>query len=192
MALTERVSILTGGPGTGKSTITASIIALLQTRGRRVLLAAPTGRAAKRLHETTGMEAKTIHRLLEFSPAAGNAFQRNQEPPPPPPPPPLDTDLLIIDETSMVDILLVNHLLEAVPLGTHLLLVGDVDQLPSVGPGNVLRDLIASEVIPVTRLETIFRQAEDSYIIVNAHRINQGEMPVFCRQHARLFPFSRS
>jgi len=172
MALTEKVSILTGGPGTGKTTITRSIIQLLQAKRCSVLLCAPTGRAAKRLSEATGLEAKTIHRLLEVKPAEGFRFARDQENP-------LDADIVIVDETSMVDILLMNHLLKAVEAGSHLLLVGDVDQLPSVGAGNVLRDLIASETIPVTRLDTIFRQAEDSYIIVNAHRINRGEMPVY-------------
>ncbi|MBN2391390.1 MAG: ATP-dependent RecD-like DNA helicase [Anaerolineae bacterium] len=179
MALTEKVSILTGGPGTGKTTITRSIIHLLLAKHRSVLLCAPTGRAAKRLSEATGLEAKTIHRLLEVKPAEGFRFARDQDNP-------LDADMVIVDETSMVDILLMNHLLKAVEAGSHLLLVGDVDQLPSVGAGNVLRDLIASEVIPVTRLDTIFRQAEDSYIIVNAHRINRGEMPV-CNGPARDF-----
>lgn len=183
MALTSKVSILTGGPGTGKSTITGSIIQLVQARKRSVMLAAPTGRAAKRLNEATGIEAKTIHRLLEFKPGDRNAFLRDQKNP-------LDADLVIIDETSMVDILLMNHLLAAVDQGSHLLLVGDVDQLPSVGPGNVLRDLIQSGVIPVTRLEQIFRQAEDSYIIVNAHRINQGEMPIFSQNSKDFFLFS--
>jgi exodeoxyribonuclease V alpha subunit len=182
-ALTQKVSILTGGPGTGKSTITGSIIRILQARKASVLLAAPTGRAAKRLSEATGLEAKTIHRLLEFKPGLGNQFLRDKENP-------LDTDLVIIDETSMVDILLMNHLLGAIDQGSHVLLVGDVDQLPSVGPGNVLRDLIASEVAPVTRLDTIFRQAEDSYIIVNAHRINQGEMPLFSQNAKDFFLFS--
>jgi exodeoxyribonuclease V alpha subunit len=172
MALTERVSILTGGPGTGKSTITGSLIDLLRAKGRTVLLAAPTGRAAKRLSEATGLPAKTIHRLLEFKPGLGNTFLRDRENP-------LDADLVIVDEASMIDILLMNHLLKAIEAGTHLLLVGDIDQLPSVGPGNVLRDLISSEVVPVTRLKTIFRQSESSYIIVNAHRINEGKMPVF-------------
>jgi exodeoxyribonuclease V alpha subunit len=172
MALTCKVSILTGGPGTGKSTITGSIIRLIQARNRSVLLAAPTGRAAKRLNEATGLESKTIHRLLEFKPTGGSLFLRDQKNP-------LDADLIIVDETSMVDILLMNHLLAAVDQGSHLLLVGDVDQLPSVGPGNVLRDMIQSAVIPVTRLEQIFRQAEDSFIILNAHKINQGEMPIF-------------
>ncbi|HOU12296.1 MAG TPA: ATP-dependent RecD-like DNA helicase [Anaerolineae bacterium] len=179
MALTEKVSILTGGPGTGKTTITRSIIQLLLAKRCSVLLCAPTGRAAKRLSEATGLEAKTIHRLLEVKPAEGFRFARDQENP-------LDADMVIVDETSMVDILLMNHLLKAVEAGSHLLLVGDVDQLPSVGAGNVLRDLIASDVIPVTRLDTIFRQAEDSYIIVNAHRINRGEMPV-CNGPARDF-----
>ncbi len=154
MALTEKVSILTGGPGTGKSTITASVIKLLQTKGGSVLLCAPTGRAAKRLSETTGQEAKTIHRLLEYKPAQSTPFVRDQSNP-------LDSDLIIVDETSMVDILLMNHLLNAIDAGCHLLLVGDVDQLPSVGPGSVLRDMIDSDVIPVTRLDTIFRQAEE-------------------------------
>jgi exodeoxyribonuclease V alpha subunit len=182
MALTNKVSILTGGPGTGKSTITGSIIRLIKQRSHSVLLAAPTGRAAKRLSEATGLEGKTIHRLLEFKPGVNGPFLRDQENP-------LDADLIIIDETSMVDILLMNHLLGAVEQGSHLLLVGDVDQLPSVGPGNVLRDMIASGVIPVTRLETIFRQAEDSFIIVNAHRINQGETPIFSRGARDFFLF---
>jgi len=185
MALTEKVSILTGGPGTGKTTVTRGIIELLQARRHTVLLAAPTGRAAKRLAETTGLAAKTIHRLLEFKPSEGFKFLRDQKNP-------LDTDLIIVDETSMVDILLMNHLLKAVEAGSHLLLVGDVDQLPSVGPGNVLRDLIDSAVIPVTRLDTIFRQAEDSFIIVNAHRINRGEMPLFGKGARDFFLFRES
>ena len=182
MALTEKVSVLTGGPGTGKSTITFSIIQLLKQRHCTVLLAAPTGRAAKRLSEATGLEAKTIHRLLEFSPTSSDPFVRDQENP-------LDADMIIIDETSMVDILLLNHLLSAIETGSHIVFVGDVDQLPSVGPGNVLRDMIDSEVIPVTRLDTIFRQSEDSYIIVNAHRINQGEFPQFTTQSKDFFLF---
>ncbi len=185
MALTEKVSILTGGPGTGKSTITASVIRLLQTKGGSVLLCAPTGRAAKRLNEATGQEAKTIHRLLEYKPAQSTPFVRDQSNP-------LDADLIIVDETSMVDILLMNHLLNAIDAGCHLLLVGDVDQLPSVGPGSVLRDLIDSGVIPVTTLDTIFRQAEDSFIIVNAHRINNGEMPFFDRNAKDFFLFPES
>ena len=184
-ALTEKVSILTGGPGTGKSTITASVIRLLRAKNCSVLLAAPTGRAAKRLSESTGIEAKTIHRLLEFKPATGNEFLRDRDNP-------LDADLIIIDETSMVDILLMNHLLSAVAPGSHLLLIGDADQLPSVGAGNVLRDLIASGALPVTRLDTIFRQAAGSYIIRNAHRINQGEMPIFSANSRDFFLFSES
>lgn len=182
-ALTQKVSILTGGPGTGKSTITGSIIRMVLARKNSVLLAAPTGRAAKRLSEATGLEAKTIHRLLEFKPGGGSTFLRDKDNP-------LDSDIVIIDETSMVDLLLMNHLLAAIDQGSHLLLVGDVDQLPSVGPGNVLRDLIASGVAPVTRLDTIFRQAEDSYIIVNAHRINQGEMPLFPQNAKDFYLFS--
>jgi exodeoxyribonuclease V alpha subunit len=188
MALTKKVSILTGGPGTGKSTITAAIIQLLGAKHRSVLLTAPTGRAAKRLSEATGLEASTIHRLLEFTPRAGNAFLRDQENP-------LDTDMVIVDEASMIDILLMNHLLKAVDVGTHLLFVGDVDQLPSVGPGNVLRDMIASELdgerplIPVTRLDVIFRQAVDSFIVVNAHRINQGKMPLISKKARDFFLF---
>ncbi len=183
MALTEKVSILTGGPGTGKSTITSSIIKLLRMQSGSVLLCAPTGRAAKRLTETTGLEAKTIHRLLEYKPTAQSTFARDRENP-------LNADLIIVDETSMIDILLMNHLLDAVELGSHLLLVGDIDQLPSVGPGNVLRDLIASQVLPVTRLDTIFRQSENSYIVVNAHRINNGEMPMFPKDAADFFLFA--
>ncbi len=182
MALTERVSVLTGGPGTGKTTITKAIIQLLQAKGHSVLLAAPTGRAAKRLSELTGLPGKTIHRLLEFSPGEGSMFLRDRENP-------LDADMIIVDEASMIDILLMNHLVKAIEAGSHLLLVGDIDQLPSVGAGNVLRDLIACETIPVTRLETIFRQAEDSYIIVNAHRINQGQMPIFAESAQDFFLF---
>jgi exodeoxyribonuclease V alpha subunit len=182
MALLSRASILTGGPGTGKTTIMRSLIRLLNQSKCSVLLAAPTGRAAKRLSEATGMEAKTIHRLLEYSPSQESGFTRTHAHP-------LDADLIIIDETSMVDILLMNHLLDAIPPGSHLLLVGDMDQLPSVGPGNVLRDLIQSAALPVTRLSTIFRQAEGSFIITNAHRINQGEMPIFSQESQDFFLF---
>ncbi len=187
------VVVLTGGPGTGKTTTVRTILQLCKQAQRRVLLAAPTGRAAKRLGETTGEQAKTIHRLLEFKPAEGMTFQRNEENP-------LDADLLIVDEASMLDQVLTNHLLKAVAPGTHLLLVGDVDQLPSVGAGNVLKDLIAAieaisgqgpESAAVVRLDTIFRQASGSYIISNAHRINQGQMPVIDNEQAtRLFPVS--
>jgi exodeoxyribonuclease V alpha subunit len=183
MSLTSKVSILTGGPGTGKSTITRNIIQLAHHNDCSVILAAPTGRAAKRLQETAGIQAKTIHRLLEFSPSAGNQFMRDRDNP-------LNADLIIIDETSMVDILLMNHLLNAIGAGSHLLLVGDVDQLPSVGPGNVLKDLINSQRFPVTRLQTIFRQSHDSHIILNAHRINQGDMPLFEKNTRDFFLFS--
>ena len=182
MAFANKVSIITGGPGTGKSTITGNIIQLLKENNCSVLLAAPTGRAAKRLSETTGIEAKTIHRLLEYSPGEIGHFQRDQKNP-------LNADLIIIDEASMVDILLMNHLLSAIELGSHVLLIGDKDQLPSVGPGNVLNDLISSAIIPVTRLDTIFRQAADSFIILNAHRINHGEMPIFSKDSKDFFLF---
>ncbi|WP_075074028.1 SF1B family DNA helicase RecD2 [Longilinea arvoryzae] len=183
MALMQKVSIITGGPGTGKSTITRNIIELALAARLSVLLAAPTGRAAKRLSETTGLEARTIHRLLEYTPAAGNQFSRNAQNP-------LDADLIIVDEMSMVDIALMRHLVDAIGEGTHLVLVGDVDQLPSVGPGNVLRDCIHSGVLPVSRLTTIYRQADDSYIIVNAHHINQGEAPEFSKKSSDFFLFA--
>ncbi|MEZ4859864.1 MAG: AAA family ATPase [Caldilineaceae bacterium] len=200
-ALTHRLTVLTGGPGTGKTTTVRTLLQICEQFNYRVLLAAPTGRAAKRLAETTGCEAKTLHRLLEFKPAEGISFQRNGENP-------LEGALLIVDEASMLDLVLTNHLLKAVPPGMHLLLVGDVDQLPSVGAGNVLKDIIGAieaatfqgapaAVVPggkqiafalpptnvgnqwatVVRLQTIFRQAAGSYIITNAHRINQGQMP---------------
>jgi exodeoxyribonuclease V alpha subunit len=182
MALTAKVSVLTGGPGTGKTSVTRSIIQLLRAKGCSVLLAAPTGRAAKRLSEATGLPAKTVHRLLEFKPSQGFKFLRDRDNP-------LDADMIIVDETSMMDVLLMNHLLKAVEAGSHLLLVGDADQLPSVGPGNVLHDIIASDVVPVLRLETIFRQAADSFIIVNAHRINEGQMPQFPKGAQDFFLF---
>ena len=166
IALTSKIMVLTGGPGTGKSTTTMGIIRAF--RGMNVLLAAPTGRAAKRLSEVTGMEAKTIHRLLEFKPPEG--YQRNQDHP-------LEGDLLIVDECSMVDVILMFALLRAVPDSMRVILVGDVDQLPSVGAGNVLRDIIESGVFPVVTLTKIFRQAASSRIITNAHRINHGEFP---------------
>ena len=170
MALTSTVSVLTGGPGTGKTTTLRTVMTLLQARGYRAALCSPTGRAARRLAETTGAEARTIHRLLEFSPQNGPHFKRNADHP-------LECDLLIVDEVSMLDVLLANHLLKAVPSGAHVLLVGDTDQLPSVGPGRVLRDLLESMVVPSVHLDTIFRQAEGSGIITNAHRINHGELP---------------
>ena len=167
-AVTSKVMVLTGGPGTGKTTTTQGIIAALKKAGLRVLLAAPTGRAAKRMSEATGMETKTIHRLLEYNPQDG--YKRNDENP-------LEGDALIVDECSMIDILLMNNLLKAVPVGMRLVFVGDIDQLPSVGAGNVLRDIIDSQRIPVVRLVRIFRQAQKSRIVMNAHAINQGRFP---------------
>ena len=168
------VLILTGGPGTGKTTTINAIIRFFETQGMDVLLAAPTGRAAKRMQETTGKEARTIHRLLELSkvPEMGDnryIFERNESNP-------LETDVVIIDEMSMVDIVLLHSLLKAVMVGTRVIFVGDVNQLPSVGPGNVLKDLIASEEFEVVKLSKIFRQASESDIIVNAHKINAGEL----------------
>ena len=167
-AVTSKVMVLTGGPGTGKTTTTQGIIAALKKAGLRVLLAAPTGRAAKRMSEATGMEAKTIHRLLEYNPQDG--YKRNDENP-------LEGDALIVDECSMIDILLMNNLLKAVPVGMRLVFVGDIDQLPSVGAGNVLRDVIDSQRIPVVRLVRIFRQAQKSRIVMSAHAINRGKFP---------------
>lgn len=167
-ATVSKVMVLTGGPGTGKTTTTLGMIAVLRSRGKHILLAAPTGRAAKRMTETTGMEARTIHRLLEFKPPEG--YQRNEENR-------LEGDVLIVDECSMIDVILMNALLKAIPPRMQLILVGDVDQLPSVGAGNVLRDIIDSGVFPVVRLTRIFRQARSSRIILNAHRINTGEFP---------------
>ncbi|PWB68673.1 MAG: ATP-dependent RecD-like DNA helicase [Anaerolineales bacterium] len=180
MALSHPLSILTGGPGTGKTTCLKALIDALEAQHRKYALASPTGRAAKRLSEATGRSAKTIHRLLEFSPLEG--FKRNEKQP-------LDLDFLVVDEASMLDLILTNNLLKAVRPGTHVLLVGDVDQLPSVGAGDVLRDLIASGVAPVTRLNAIFRQAANSKIITNAHLINQGKFPVFSGGEGDFFLF---
>lgn len=167
------VEIITGGPGTGKTTIINCIIELFEGAGLNVVMGAPTGRAAKRMSEATGREAKTIHRLLElgYSDDEDTAFLKDEESP-------LECDVIIIDEASMVDIMLMNSLLKAVSLGTRVIIVGDVDQLPSVGPGNVLRDLIESKCVKVVKLKDIFRQSKESLIIVNAHRINNGEMPL--------------
>ena len=169
LVLASKVAVITGGPGTGKTTLLDAILRILVAKGVRVLLAAPTGRAAKRMTEQTGIEAKTLHRLLEVDPANGG-FKKGLESP-------LVCDLLVVDEISMVDVPLMNALLKAVPPGAGLLLVGDVDQLPSVGPGQVLSDIISSQAIPTARLTEVFRQAATSRIIVNAHRINQGQMP---------------
>ena len=165
-AISSKIMVLTGGPGTGKTTTTMGIISAYQMAGCRILLAAPTGRAAKRMYEATGMEAKTIHRLLEFKPPEG--YQKNEDKP-------LDGDVLILDECSMVDVILMYNLLKAIPEHMSLILVGDTDQLPSVGAGNVLKDVMDSGRIPVVRLTRIFRQAQGSRIIMNAHRINKGE-----------------
>jgi exodeoxyribonuclease V alpha subunit len=165
-AVTSKFMVLTGGPGTGKTTTTLGIIQAFRASGLQVLCAAPTGRAAKRMSEATGMEAKTIHRLLEFKPPQG--YQRNMENP-------LEADVLILDECSMVDIILMYNLLKAVPDAMAVVMVGDTDQLPSVGAGNVLNDIIDSETVPVVKLKRIFRQAQGSRIIMNAHRINQGK-----------------
>ena len=167
-AVQSKVLVLTGGPGTGKTTTTLGIITAFREVGAKILLAAPTGRAAKRLSEATGMEAKTIHRLLEVKPPEG--YQKNEENP-------LEGDVLIVDECSMIDIMLMYNLLKAIPDTMTLILVGDIDQLPSVGAGNVLRDIIDSACFPVVRLTRIFRQAQTSRIIMNAHRINAGKMP---------------
>jgi exodeoxyribonuclease V alpha subunit len=168
--LTRKMLVITGGPGTGKTTLVRGIVRILEKKGQKVLLAAPTGRAAKRLAEATGGAATTLHRLLEFDPRS-RAFTRNREHP-------LSSDLLIIDEASMLDTVLAYHVLRAVPDPGRLILVGDVDQLPSVGPGRVLADIIRSDAVEVVRLTEIFRQAERSLIVVNAHRVNQGQMPV--------------
>src|SRR5262249_34487383 len=183
MALTNKVSVLTGGPGTGKTTSLKTIIMALEQRGEKFLLASPTGRAAKRLSEATEAEAMTIHRLLEFTPVGGPHFKRNAENP-------LDGAMVIVDEVSMLDVLLANNLLKAIPQDAHLLLVGDSDQLPSVGPGRVLHDIIDSVALPSVHLDTIFRQAEGSGIVANAHRINGGEQP-YLRDLDDFFFFPR-
>lgn len=179
-ALSQPVTVLTGGPGTGKTTAIKALIAAVEAAGKRYALASPTGRAAKRLAEACGREASTIHRLLEYSPRQGFTYNAQTQ---------LKLDLLVVDEASMLDVLLANSLLRALEPGTHLLLVGDVDQLPSVGAGDVLRDIIRSGIATVTRLDVIFRQAANSDIIQNAHRINQGEMPLFEQDSRDFFRF---
>lgn len=179
-AVNSKVMVLTGGPGTGKTTITSSIIRIFRSCGFSILLAAPTGRAAKRMTEATGMEAKTIHRLLEYKPQEG--YQYNEENL-------LQGDVLIVDECSMIDTVLMYNLLKALPDAMTVVLVGDIDQLPSIGAGNVLRDVIASERIPVIQLTHIFRQAQGSRIITNAHRINHGEFPDIRNQKESDFFF---
>jgi exodeoxyribonuclease V alpha subunit len=169
LALTEKVAVLTGGPGCGKSFTVRSIVALAAAKNAKIVLAAPTGRAAKRLTELSGQEAATVHRLLELRPGGDAAFNQDR---------PLDADLVVVDEASMLDLLLANKLAKAIPVGAHLLLVGDVDQLPSVGAGEVLRDLLAAgSPLPQVRLTRIFRQASQSGVVRNAHRINAGDYP---------------
>lgn len=173
-SLTDGVIVITGGPGTGKTTILRFIIEIMENQGMELELCAPTGRAAKRITETTGREARTVHRLLEYN-ASDEAFARNDENP-------LELDALIIDEMSMVDVPLFNSLLKAIPEGTRLIMVGDVDQLPSVGPGSVLKDIVDSDTVPVIRLTEIFRQAGRSRIVTNAHLVNNGRMPILDRE----------
>lgn len=175
-AFQNGIEIITGGPGTGKTTIIKCIIDIYENSGMKVLLGAPTGRAAKRMSESTGKEARTIHRMLDMvaGDEEGNGFTQNDEP--------LDCDVVIIDEASMIDIFLMHNLLKALRVGTRLIIVGDVDQLPSVGAGNVLKDLINSGLIKVVRLKEIFRQGKESLITLNAHRINNGEMPLLNRK----------
>jgi exodeoxyribonuclease V alpha subunit len=174
-SIDNKVMVITGGPGTGKTTIINAILRIFEKLKIQIMLAAPTGRAAKRMSETTGHEAKTIHRMLEYSIQKGG-FQKNEENP-------LECDLLVIDEASMVDTILMHHLLKAIPKQATFILVGDVNQLPSVGAGNVLNDIISSAAVPVVELNEIFRQAKESQIIVNAHRINNGQMPQLNSSH---------
>jgi exodeoxyribonuclease V alpha subunit len=168
-ALVSKVLVITGGPGVGKTTIVNSILRILAAKGVNLLLCAPTGRAAKRMKEATGFEAKTIHRLLEMDPKAGG-FKRGLENP-------LECDLLVVDETSMIDVMLMQALMRAIPDNAALLIVGDIDQLPSVGPGQILADIIASDAVSVVRLTEVFRQAAKSRIITSAHRIKHGFIP---------------
>lgn len=186
-AVKQGVLVLTGGPGTGKTTALNGILELYERRKLRVLLAAPTGRAAKRMSEVTGREAKTLHRLLEvvFSDGNRQTFSRNMENP-------LEADAVIIDELSMVDVQLFRGLLDALPLGCRLVMVGDSDQLPPVGAGNVLSDIIASGLLPTVKLTEVFRQALESLIVTNAHRIVRGEMPVLDRTDKDFFFMQRN
>jgi exodeoxyribonuclease V alpha subunit len=179
LALTSKVAVLTGGPGCGKSFTVKSIITLAAAKRAKIVLAAPTGRAAKRLTELAGHPAATVHRLLQLRPGGEPTHDRDN---------PIDADLIVVDEASMVDLILANKLVKAIPRGAHLLLVGDVDQLPSVGAGEVLRDVLAAEAIPRVRLTTIFRQASQSGVVVNAHRINAGQTPTF-GEHPDFFLF---
>jgi exodeoxyribonuclease V alpha subunit len=179
LALTEKVAVLTGGPGCGKSFTVKSVITLAAAKKARIVLAAPTGRAAKRLTELSGHPATTVHRLLQLRPGGDPTYDRDN---------PLEADLVVVDESSMLDLILANKLVKAVPDGAHLLLVGDVDQLPSVGAGEVLRDVLAADTIPRVRLSKIFRQAAQSGVVVNAHRINAGQAPVF-GEHPDFFLF---
>lgn len=186
-ALNNALLVITGGPGTGKTTIIKSIIRFLQEEGHEIALAAPTGRAAKRMSEATGFEAKTIHRLLEIGYAEKDTelnFTKNENNP-------IEAEVIIIDEMSMVDVLLMNHLLKAIAPGTRLILVGDTDQLPSVGAGIVLKDIIDSSLVKTVKLTEIFRQAEESMIIVNAHRINRGELPFLNKKDRDFFFISK-
>jgi exodeoxyribonuclease V alpha subunit len=168
LTLTERVAVLTGGPGCGKSYSVRAIVALARAKQAKIILAAPTGRAAKRLSELAGLQAATLHRLLQLRPGGDAAFDRDH---------PLDADL-VVDEASMLDVLLANKLVKAIPPGAHLLVVGDVEQLPSVGAGEVLRDLLAADRLPRVRLTKVFRQAQQSGVVTNAHRINAGQPPI--------------
>lgn len=181
-AMENSIEVITGGPGTGKTTIINCIIEVFEEAGMKVYMAAPTGRAAKRMTEATGREAKTIHRLLELGMGGddGSQFFKSEESP-------LDCDVLIVDEASMIDIMLMNSLLKAITIGTRLIIVGDVDQLPSVGPGNVLRDIIDSQCVKVVKLKEIFRQARESMIIVNAHKINNGELPILNKKEKDFY-----
>jgi exodeoxyribonuclease V alpha subunit len=170
-AVESKVMVITGGPGVGKTTLVNSVLMVLKAKKMRVSLCAPTGRAAKRMAETTGMEAKTIHRTLQYNPGTGGFIHKADNP--------LECDVLIVDESSMIDVVLASQLFDAVPLHAAVVIVGDADQLPSVGPGRVLQDIIRSKTIPVGHLNEVFRQAATSRIITNAHRINQGQMPEF-------------